>query len=58
MNQPQQQTPPEAWTERTRLLFGDERVSELAQCHVLIVGLGGVGGLRSPSSSPAQASVV
>ena len=22
MNQPQQQTPPEAWTERTRLLFG------------------------------------
>ena len=47
MNQPQQQTPPEAWTERTRLLFGDERVSELAQCHVLIVGLGGVGGFAA-----------
>ena len=47
MNQPQQQTPPEAWTERTRLLFGDDRVSELAQCHVLIVGLGGVGGFAA-----------
>lgn len=47
MNQPQQQTPPEVWTERTRLLFGDDRVSELAQCHVLIVGLGGVGGFAA-----------
>ena len=47
MNQSQQQTPPEAWTERTRLLFGDDRVSELAQCHVLIVGLGGVGGFAA-----------
>ena len=47
MNQPQQQTSPEAWTERTRLLFGDDRVSELAQCHVLIVGLGGVGGFAA-----------
>ena len=47
MNQLQQQTPPEAWTERTRLLFGDDRVSELAQCHVLIVGLGGVGGFAA-----------
>ena len=47
MNQPQQQTPPEAWTERTRLLFGDDRVSELTQCHVLIVGLGGVGGFAA-----------
>ncbi|MBF1046896.1 MAG: tRNA threonylcarbamoyladenosine dehydratase, partial [Porphyromonadaceae bacterium] len=30
-----------AWTERTRLLLGDERVDELAACHVLVVGLGG-----------------
>ena len=40
MNQPQQQTPPEAWTERTRLLFGDDRVSELAQCHVTDTAFG------------------
>ena len=33
-----------AWTERTELLFGGERVRELAACHVLVVGLGGVGG--------------
>lgn len=33
-----------AWTERTELLFGEARVRELAACHVLIVGLGGVGG--------------
>ena len=36
-----------AWTERTRLLLGDERVDELAACHVLVVGLGGVGGYAS-----------
>ena len=41
------QIAPEAWTERTRLLFGDERAAELAQCHVLIVGLGGVGGFAA-----------
>lgn len=57
MNQPQQQTPPEAWTERTRLLFGDERVSELAQCHVL-TSVSAVSVALLPSSSPAQASVV
>ena len=33
-----------AWTERTELLFGEARVRELAACHVLVVGLGGVGG--------------
>lgn len=35
------------WMERTRLLFGDERQRELCQCHVLIVGLGGVGGMAA-----------
>lgn len=33
-----------SWTERTRLLLGDERVHDLHQKHILIVGLGGVGG--------------
>ena len=36
-----------AWMERTRLLLGDTRVDELAACHVLVVGLGGVGGYAS-----------
>ena len=35
------------WTERTRLLLGDERVEELRACHVLLVGLGGVGGMAA-----------
>lgn len=35
------------WTERTRLLLGDERVDTYHECHVLIVGLGGVGGITA-----------
>lgn len=38
---------PQPWMERTRLLFGDERQRELMHCHVLIVGLGGVGGMAA-----------
>lgn len=37
-------TQAKAWTERTRLLLGEDRVNDLSRCHVLIVGLGGVGG--------------
>lgn len=33
----------ETWKERTLLLFGEEKVKRLAQAHVLVVGLGGVG---------------
>ena len=31
------------WQERTQLLLGDEKLNKLAQAHVLVVGLGGVG---------------
>lgn len=31
------------WTERTQLLFGEEKIKRLADAHVLVVGLGGVG---------------
>jgi tRNA A37 threonylcarbamoyladenosine dehydratase len=31
------------WQERTKLLFGEEKLKRLQQSHVLIVGLGGVG---------------
>ena len=33
----------EQWTDRTRLLLGDEKLERLRAAHVLIVGLGGVG---------------
>ena len=33
----------EHWTDRTRLLLGDEKLARLHDAHVLIVGLGGVG---------------
>ena len=33
-----------SWTERTELLLGHEKLQRLRQAHVLIVGLGGVGG--------------
>ena len=33
----------ERWTERTRLLLGDEKLGRLRSAHVLVVGLGGVG---------------
>ena len=32
------------WQERTRLLLGDEGFEKLNSSHVLVVGLGGVGG--------------
>jgi tRNA A37 threonylcarbamoyladenosine dehydratase len=35
----------EDWQIRTRLLLGDEQVQKLNQAHVLVVGLGGVGGV-------------
>ena len=31
------------WTQRTELLFGKEKMNRIAQAHVLVVGLGGVG---------------
>jgi tRNA threonylcarbamoyladenosine dehydratase len=31
------------WLERTALLIGDEKIKQLQQSHVLIVGLGGIG---------------
>jgi tRNA A37 threonylcarbamoyladenosine dehydratase len=34
----------EQWNDRTRLLIGDDGVDKLRQSHVLVVGLGGVGG--------------
>jgi tRNA A37 threonylcarbamoyladenosine dehydratase len=32
------------WMSRTQLLLGDERIEKLMKAHVLVVGLGGVGG--------------
>jgi tRNA A37 threonylcarbamoyladenosine dehydratase len=34
----------ENWTERTELLIGEEGVEKLSRAHVLVAGLGGVGG--------------
>lgn len=34
----------EGWQERTSLLLGEQEVQRLAEAHVLVVGLGGVGG--------------
>ncbi len=34
----------EQWNDRTRLLIGDDGVDQLGRSHVLVVGLGGVGG--------------
>lgn len=31
------------WNSRTKLLIGDEKLSELEKAHILVVGLGGVG---------------
>ena len=33
------------WMSRTRLLLGDESIEKLIRSHVLVVGLGGVGGI-------------
>lgn len=35
------------WCERTELLLGQERLNELKHAHVLVVGLGGVGGIAT-----------
>lgn len=35
------------WCERTELLLGSDRVGELRRAHVLVVGLGGVGGFAT-----------
>lgn len=32
-----------SWTERTRLLLGDNKLNKIKEAHILIVGLGGVG---------------
>lgn len=32
------------WQERTKLLVGEEQIERLAQAHILVAGLGGVGG--------------
>lgn len=37
----------EEWKERTELLFADGAMARLASAHVLVVGLGGVGGIAS-----------
>ena len=31
------------WKQRTTLLMGEEKMNRLAQAHVLVVGVGGVG---------------
>lgn len=35
----------QSWMGRTRLLLGDEKLEKLIDAHVLVVGLGGVGGI-------------
>lgn len=35
------------WMGRTRLLFGDEKLEKIIDAHVLVVGLGGVGGIAA-----------
>jgi tRNA A37 threonylcarbamoyladenosine dehydratase len=35
------------WRERSRMLVGDEGVERLARAHVLVAGLGGVGGMAA-----------
>ena len=37
----------ENWQERTELLLGKEKINKLAESHVLIAGLGGVGGIAA-----------
>ena len=32
-----------SWLSRTQLLIGEEALLQLTKCHVLVVGLGGVG---------------
>ena len=35
------------WMSRTNLLFGEEKLSKVVSAHVLVVGLGGVGGVAA-----------
>jgi len=35
------------WMQRTNILFGEEKINKLRSAHVLVVGLGGVGGLAA-----------
>ena len=35
------------WQERTQLLLGTEALKRLAEAHVLVAGLGGVGGIAA-----------
>ena len=44
----------ERWTERTRLLLGDEKLGRLRSAHVLVVGLGGYALLDALFSSSWQ----
>ena len=37
----------ENWCSRTELLLGNERINKLQDAHVLVVGLGGVGGMAA-----------
>ncbi|GAA4833357.1 tRNA threonylcarbamoyladenosine dehydratase [Algivirga pacifica] len=42
-----------SWQERTELLLGDEKVQQLKNAHVLVVGLGGVGGFAAEAIARA-----
>lgn len=39
----------ESWDERAQLLLGEEKLDQLRKAHVLVVGLGGVGGFAAES---------
>ncbi|PIE84144.1 MAG: tRNA threonylcarbamoyladenosine dehydratase [Bacteroidia bacterium] len=43
----------QAWQERTQLLIGDEGIARLRQAHVLVAGLGGVGGAAAETLARA-----
>ncbi len=43
----------QAWQERTHLLIGDEGIERLQRAHVLIAGLGGVGGAAAETLARA-----
>ncbi|MEH0156924.1 tRNA threonylcarbamoyladenosine dehydratase [Limibacter armeniacum] len=42
-----------SWQERTLLLLGDEKVKKLNDAHVLVIGLGGVGGFAAEAIARA-----
>ncbi|TAG59935.1 MAG: hypothetical protein EAZ27_00075 [Cytophagales bacterium] len=35
------------WMQRTQILLGDEKLQKIVDSHVLVVGLGGVGGMAA-----------